>query len=324
MLEKPEKKSASRFRIRQQACPAMVTLISSVISSPPQPMNTFSSRSTLIRPRNSACRSPGILRYSGTLRSRICTKAAGNCLAYALARRERLSLGGTVHTRTRTSISRTRNNIAVEMPTSFSFPRTSIRIWQRFGGEQAKRYTYEGQRGALHRTENRHAQAPFVTPSGLPVPGADWLRRHSHLACRGGLRAGPAIARTGSFADTDGAHRTGERLGRRSDPFGRSRAGRERVRHIARPPALALRIAKWRRAGCREQRSCPAGSEDRYQGLVNEKNNGTRGRRRAQCESHHPVARQRWRRHRGDAFGIPRKPELAVWHGTGWQGLLCR
>nr|BFE95012.1 hypothetical protein GCM10020185_55480 [Pseudomonas brassicacearum subsp. brassicacearum] len=54
-------------------------------------------------------------------------------------------------------------------------------------------------------------------------------------------------------------------------------------------------------------------------GWVMKKSHGPRRRRRAQPQSHHPVARRQSRRHRRNPHGVPGKPQLTVRHDPGRQ-----
>ena len=58
--------------------------------------------------------------------------------------------------------------------------------------------------------------------------------------------------------------------------------------------------------------------------LDHEARDGEGGRGRAQSQPHHPAARCRWRRRRGDADDVPAGPVLAVRNGAGRKRFLCR
>ena len=96
------------------------------------------------------------------------------------------------------------------------------------------------------------------------------------------------------------------------------------LRDRARASAHGLCAAERRRAGRREQRAAEAGRRQGHQGFYLQAGAEMGGRRGAERQPHHAVARCRRRRRRRNAQHVPQRAEFAVRHGAGRRGFLCR
>ena len=143
------------------------------------------------------------------------------------------------------------------------------------------------------------------------------MRRNGHPARRGGHGADAPASRAQSHHRPHRQNRQGRRLAprRASDP--RERTGGDRLRRRPGPPALALRAAQRRRAGGRDERAAQAGiGLGRAEGLGGGAGDEAGRRPDPQRQPHHPAARRRPRRHRGNAQRPAGRPELALRHGA--------
>ena len=124
--------------------------------------------------------------------------------------------------------------------------------------------------------------------------------------------------------DPDGRYRLRQPLARRRQADRRQRHDGQRLRDRARSSAHGLCAAERRRAGRREQRAAEAGRRQGHQGFYLQAGAEMGGRRGAERQPHHAVARCRRRRRRRNAQHVPQRAEFAVRHGAGRRGFLCR